>query len=155
MSPPRAYVALEIAAPIDRVWTAMIEMHRYPECNPFVTRVDGVGPAPRVGQPMVLHVRWSNGLTLRSPEQIARIEPPSRSADGVERASLEYVFRGLLDRWGLVRGARLQTVTRLDEGRTRYESEERFTGLLARWVPLASVQNGFERHARALARRVE
>lgn len=155
MAPPRAYVSLEITAPIDRVWTAMIEMHRYPEWNPFVTRVDGVGASPRVGQPMVLHVRWSNGLTLRSPEEIARIEPPARDPDGLERAVLEYVFRGPLDRWGLVRGSRVQTLTGLDEGRTRYESEELFTGSLARFVPLASVQDGFERHARALARRVE
>lgn len=155
MVAPRAYVSLLIHAPIERVWTAMIEMHRYPEWNPFVIRVDGIDERPRVGQSMVLHVRWRNGLTLRSPEQITRIEPPSVGSDGHERALLEYTFRGPVDALGLVRGSREQSLTKIDAERTRYESEEVFFGLFARWVPLASVQDGFERHARALARRVE
>jgi uncharacterized protein YndB with AHSA1/START domain len=151
---PRAYVSLVIDSPIERVWAAMIDMQRYPEWNPFVIRVDGVGDDPRAGQAMVLHVRWGDGKVIQSSEEISRIEPPSAHEDGVTRGLLEYAFRGPLHRLNLVRGSRVQRVERLDEARTRYESEEVFSGWMAWGVPLAQVQDGFERHARALAERV-
>lgn len=155
MAAPRAFFALEIRAPIDRVWSAMIDTARYPEWNPFVIRVDGVSDPPRVGDALSLHVRWANGRTMRSPEELTRIDPPREGIDGRVRAELEYAFRGFLDRFNLVRGRRSQRLLRLDEHTTRYESEEVFEGWLARGVPLANVQDGFERHARALARRAE
>lgn len=155
MAAPRAFFALELRAPIDLVWTTMIDTARYPEWNPFVILVEGLSDPPRVGQPMTLHVRWANGRTIRSSEEITRIDAPQKGIDGRVRAELEYAFRGPLDRFNLVRGRRSQRLLKLDEHTTRYESEEVFEGWLARGVPLASVQDGFERHARALARRVE
>lgn len=155
MSAPRAYTSTIIRSPIERVWQCMIDTPRYPEWNPFVTRIEGVDGAPRVGQSMVLHVRWRDGSSVRSREEVSRVEPPAEGPDGVVRAVLEYAFRGPLHRLNLVRSSRVQRVERVSDTETRYESEEVFAGWLRWAVPLAKVQDGFERHARALAERVE
>ena len=48
-----------------------------------------------------------------------------------------------------------QTLEERAGGVTLYRSDETFRGLLASSVPLADVQDGFERHARALKARAE
>jgi hypothetical protein len=132
----------------------MLAVSAYGEWNPFLVRIEGIVGAPAVGQRMRLEVRWARGTTSRSTEIISRLEPP-RLVDGVMRATLAYDFRGPLHTLHLVRAARWQVLEQRPGGPTLYRSEEDFHGLLARWVPLADVQDGFERHARALKTRAE
>lgn len=143
-----------IHAPIDVVWSVMIDLRAYREWNPFIVDIVASGDA-HVGQSMALTVRFENGRTITSPEEISILDAPTKSEGGVSRAKLEYVFRGPLDRYNLVRGRRVQTLESDGEARTIYRTEERFSGWLAFGVPLANVQDGFERHASALAARAE
>ena len=143
-----------IRAPIEVVWSVMIDLRAYREWNPFIVDIAAAGDA-RVGQSMALTVRFENGRTVTSPEEISMLDAPAKDADGVSRAKLEYVFRGPIDRFNLVRGKRAQTLESDGDERTIYRTEERFGGLLAFAVPLADVQDGFERHASALAARAE
>jgi hypothetical protein len=103
----------------------------------------------------VLHVRWANGRTARSPERVSEVAPPTGGGDGVVTATLAYVYEGLPARLGLVRGTRYQRLRQEPGGPTSYETVEEFSGPL---VPLAGpgrVAEGFGRHAAALKRRAE
>jgi Polyketide cyclase / dehydrase and lipid transport len=147
-----AQAAATIDAPLDLVWSVMLDLDAYPAWNPFVVRVDGpVGGAPAVGDDLRLHVRWTSGRGVTSTERITRLEPPGGEP---RRAALEYEFRGPLATLGLVRGRRLQEVEEVVDG-TRYRTSECLHGRLAFAAPIGRVRDGFERHAAALQARAE
>jgi hypothetical protein len=146
--------SITIAAPLDAVWAVMLDTERYAEWNPFVERIECPVP-PRVGDPIVLHVRWANGRTTRSPERISAIEPPTTGPDGVATATLSYVYEGLPARLGLVHGTRHQRLRQEPGGPTTYDTVEEFTGPLVRLAGPGRVADGFRRHAAGLKKRVE
>jgi hypothetical protein len=146
-----AKASVTIAAPIDLVWSVMLDLAAYREWNPFIYKIRKSGnEVAVVGDDLVLHVRFRSGRAVASPERITFIEPPSATG-----ARLEYEFRGPLHAAGLVRGRRQQLLEPISGESTRYRTEERFRGLLGFAVPAASVQDGFERHAAALKQRAE
>ncbi|MBA2283046.1 MAG: SRPBCC domain-containing protein [Actinomycetota bacterium] len=137
-----------IAAPIDAVWALMLDTDAYPTWNPFIVEVgrpDGDDRPLRLGDRVVLHVRWHDGGSARATERITALDPPAAGA-----ALLEYEYGGPLAALGLVRGRRQQTLTALDDGTTRYVTHEHLRGAAVRFAPIAKVEDGFERHAAAL-----
>lgn len=150
----QAYPAasVDIDAPLDAVWAVMLDTAAYGEWNPFVFRAECARAA--VGEPIVLHVRWANGRTTRSPERISAVEPP-RDVDGVRHATLAYVYEGMPARLGLVHGTRYQRLSQEPVGPTRYETVEEFSGPLVALAGPRRVAEGFHRHAQALRRRCE
>jgi hypothetical protein len=156
MGAPRAESTIEIQAPIDRVWKTILDLSAYREWNPFIVKVDGVDGAPVVGQRMRLHVVWSDGGGASSNEVFDAIEPPDAPGGQSERkARLVYSYRGPLHALWLVRATRVQTLSQAPGGPTRYHTVENFSGLLSGFIPIVKVQDGFERHARALKDRAE
>ena len=151
MAHPAASV--EIDAPIEQVWAVMLDTASYGEWNPFVERAECASP-PKVGEPIVLHVRWANGRTTTSPERISVIDPP-HDEDGVRRATLAYVYEGLPSKLGLVKGVRYQRLSQEQDGPTRYDTVEEFSGPLVRLAGPKRVEDGFRRHAEALKQRCE
>jgi hypothetical protein len=156
MKPLVAAVAVEISAPLEMVWAAMVDLCRYREWNPFIFEVADVPETLDVGDRFRLHVRWANGQTAWSWETLVALEPPAVGADGgVARARLAYRYSAWLAAAALVRSTREQTLSQAGGGATLYQTRETFHGALARWVPLSAVQEGFQRHAQALKRRAE
>jgi hypothetical protein len=154
--PPIAATTIEIDAPIDQVWRVMTDAARYPEWNPFVVSLVPDGGELAVGKRIELAVRWGRGGGTQTIEVVSRLEPPSPpSSAAPAQAVMEYRYTGWLPTLRLVRGSRLQSLAQRPGAPTTYHTSERFTGLLARGVPLAKVQDGFERHARALKERAE
>ncbi|KQY56888.1 MULTISPECIES: SRPBCC domain-containing protein [unclassified Nocardioides] len=145
--------SVEINASLDVVWRVMLDTASYAEWNPFVVRADCA--EPRVGEPIVLHVRWANGKGTRSPERISVLEAPSTQDDGTTRATLAYVFEGWPAKLGLVRGTRFQRLTQRPGGPTTYETVEEFTGPMVKYAGPGRVAEGFRRHAQALKERAE
>jgi hypothetical protein len=148
---PGATVAID--APLDTVWAVMTDIDAYGEWNPFLFRADCPTP-PAPGDPIVLHVRWSNGRTTRSPERISVVEPPHDDA-GTRRATLAYVYEGLPSRLRLVRGTRFQRLSQVEGGPTVYATVEEFSGPLVALAGPGRVADGFRRHAEALKARAE
>lgn len=147
-----AAAASVIEAPIDLVWSVMLDTDRYPEWNPFIVRIDHPDDRPpEVDDTIVLHVHWHTGGSARSIERVRTLEGPT---DG-RRAVLEYTYVGAFGVLGLVRGRRIQELSRVDDAVTGYSTRERLHGPLSWAVPLGRVQDGFERHARALKERAE
>jgi hypothetical protein len=151
---PLAEFSIDIEAPLAVVWRVMTAFEQYPAWNPFIVGVRCDDAAPRVGSRVLLDVAWDNGGRVRSPEVISQLEPPA-GATGEERATLAYTYASWIARLNLVRGTRVQTLAVGERGGTRWHTRERFAGWLVAGVPLARVQDGFERHGRALKRRAE
>jgi hypothetical protein len=149
---PRASV--EIDAPLDLVWSVMLDVDRYPEWNTFVVRADCPSP-PAVGDPIRLHVRWADGGRATSPERITAVEQPEAAADGVRRAALAYAYEGLPARLGLVRSVRWQRLTQPSGQPTTYDTVGEFAGPFVRFAGPDRIEDGFRRHAEALRQRAE
>lgn len=152
--PHHPAASAHIDAPIDVVWAVVLDTAAYGGWNPFVVRAECASP-PRVGDPIVLHVRWANGRGTRSPERISALEPPAAGPDGVATACLSYVYEGLPARLGLVRGTRHQRLRQEPGGPTAYDTVEEFSGPLVRLAGPGRVAEGFRRHAAALKARAE
>jgi uncharacterized protein YndB with AHSA1/START domain len=147
---------ITIDAPAEIVWSVMVDLDRYGEWNPFILRITTRGgPEARVGDRILLRVRFGNGREYDSPERIVALEPPSVGADGVVRARLEYEYYNWLHRLYLVRGRRTQTLAQAPDGSTVYHTYERIHGLIAFVIPSAAITSGFNRHAQALKQRAE
>lgn len=151
--PRHPSAAVDIEAPLDLVWQAMLDTRRYGEWNPFVLRVDGPSP-PEVGDPIRLHVEFGNGKRVESPERVTALEPP-HDEGAVRRATLVYDYEGLPAKLRLVRGRRFQRLSQSGDGPTRYETVEEFRGPLVMLAGPGRVEDGFRRHAAALKRRAE
>jgi hypothetical protein len=143
----------EIDAPLDLVWSVMLDTAAYGEWNPFLFRVECA--APEVGAPIVLHARWADGSTVRSPERITVLDGPVVDAGGTRRATLAYVYEGVPAKLGLVRGTRYQRLTQQPGGPTTYHTVEEFSGPMVRFAGPGRVAEGFARHAAALKGRAE
>lgn len=149
---PRA--SAEIDAPLDLVWSVMLDTTAYGEWNPFLYRIECPTP-PSVGDPIVLFVRFANGKEVRSPERVKLVDGPATGADGVRGATLAYDYEGLPAKLRLVRGRRYQRLTQRDGEPTTYDTVEEFSGPLVRFAGPGRVEEGFRRHAEALKRRAE
>lgn len=147
------HARIEIDAPLDTVWSVMLDVDSYGEWNPFLFKAECASP-PQPGDPITLHVRWENGWKTTSPERIHLVEHPA-DVDGVRRATLAYDYEGLPAKLGLVKGRRYQRLTQEPGGPTIYDTVEEFSGPL---VPLAGpkrVEAGFRKHAEGLKARAE
>lgn len=151
---PVARAESVIDAPLDVVWSVMLDLPRYGEWNPFIVRAERSGGAePAVGDDLRLHVKWRGRGGASSHERISRLEPPSAAGE-VRRALLEYEYLGAVAALRLVRGFRQQELEQRADGPTVYRTAEDFSGLFSR-VILGRVEDGFQRHADALKVRAE
>jgi hypothetical protein len=144
----------DIDAPLEVVWSVMLDTTAYDEWNPFVEHIESA-PGPRVGDPLLLHVRWADGSTVRSPERVTVVDEPTVAADGATRATLAYAYEGLPSRLRLIRGIRYQRLKQRPGEPTSYHTVEEFSGPLVRFAGPDRVAEGFARHAAALRKRAE
>lgn len=142
---------MNINAPIERVWQVMTDTRNYAAWNPFVVSIHTDGDATQPGTAMKFTVQWKNGSKASSNEQVTEAMPPYADTDGIKHAHWAYVFTGPLDKLGMVHAIRHQWLTQNADGTTTYKTQEVFTGWLISFLPLAKVQDGFERQAKALA----
>lgn len=134
-----------IQAPIERVWSILIDLERYPEWSPFVIKVDGT---LTLGTMLGLHVAMTPGK-----KPLLQWEKLSKREEGRELSWGTVMGHPLL-----LRAERYQRLTRLSDNETRYETSDDFEGAL---VPLvfalyrAKIQTGFDATAIALKKRAE
>jgi len=135
---------VEIAAPVGRVWDALVDLAAYPTWNPFTVAVRG---GLRVGSPVDLFVSFDGRRPFRQREWVNRVEAGRVLCWGT-RMGPAWVLTA--NRW--------QWVEPLGADRCRYRTTDRFSGWL---VPLVfasygpAMERAFTAMARALAREVE
>mgnify|MGYP001049607691 CR=1 FL=1 len=134
-----------IDADVHTVWRHMTDWDAYHQWNPFIVgvdyQVDGQGQVTT----MKFQLRWPDGKTGTSVEQMVRSSPPQNGT-----AELVYKYATLPARLGLLRATRIQQL-RQQGSQTAYYTREDFSGMLARFVPITAVQQGFAAQAQALA----
>ena len=133
--------SIDIDAPLDRVWAALVDFDRYEEWNPLTVCVRG---EPRAGEIVTLTVHLA-GQWMKRRHQVSR-------ADG---AALCWTITG--PQW-LMHGERCQTLTDLGGGRTRYANREGVHGLAGPLVGLfmrGAVRRALEATGAGLKRYVE
>lgn len=134
--------AVEVDAAPSEVWSALVDLARYPDWNPFVVQASGT---------IALGVR----LTVR-------LVPPGHRGFTM-RPTVTKFEAGRTFRWlghlgipGIFDGEHIHEVEPVD-GRSRYVQREVFRGALVPLVPrmLADTQRGFRAMNQALKARVE
>lgn len=134
---------ITINAPLDCVWSILVDLERYHEWNTFVPVMQS---SFQVGSLLTMQVRMNKRLKVKSVETITAIEPPHM---------LSWKTRS--PAW-LLRGERFQTLTAIDANTTRYWTREAFTGLLAPVLKITlgkDLQRGFNAVAENLKARAE
>jgi len=149
MKPLIAETSIIIHAPIEKVWQVLIGVNDYPHWNPFIIKAEVNGDVTKPGTEMKLLVKWKNGKQDFSDELIEQVTPP-HFAEGLKQAMWSYRFVGKLHSWGMVHAVRYHWLNQQHDGSTSYRTREEFTGLLSRFIPLADVQDGFERQSNAM-----
>ena len=143
--------ATEIDAPLDKVWSVLTDVDRYPEWNPFTV---SVRTDFELGSPVDMQVclrgrRRSDGTpkTMHQVEYVTSYVEGSRISWGVNVGPGWFITA---DRW--------QQLTDLGAGRTRYETVDEFTGVgvdLMLLMMRKHMARGFAEVAAALKARCE
>ncbi len=142
--PPSAEA--EIAAPIERVFDALLDGSRYPEWNPLILSEEGDSFA--VGAPVTMRVRLGP-VVVRPTRATVRVTPPGET-DG-RRAEWVHRFASGLAKVGLVQSQRHHELE-AHGGGTRYVTYEHFRGPLSWLLPYGAIDAGFKAQAAALRR---
>jgi hypothetical protein len=134
---------VEIDAPPERVWAVLTDFARYPEWNPFITRISGE-----------LEVGTKLAVTLSPPESRDWTFRPSVLVCDAPR---ELRWLGHLWFKGLFDGEHFFRCLPADGGRTRFVQGENLKGFLVKYVTasLTHVTRGFVYMNQALKKRVE
>lgn len=135
--------AVEIEAPIERVWEILVDVERYGEWNPFTPQVEtdfGIGSR--------VDLRVAMGpLKLRQVERIEAVDPPRL-----------LVWSTKMGHPVLLSALREQCLEALGESRCRYVTTDAFAGLLTPLVMLLFgqlVRRGFNDVALGLKAQAE
>lgn len=110
---------IEIAAPVDRIWSILVNFSEYPQWNPFIRTIHGM---PEVGARLVAHLQPSGtkGMTFR-PIVLSAV--PGR----------EFHWLGHLWVPGLFDGEHRFSIHPISDAKVMFRQNELFSGVL---VPL-------------------
>jgi hypothetical protein len=135
----KIYTAIDIEAPIEDVWSILVDNAAYPEWNPYHVKVEG---NMRVGAVLDVEINKPNGKTVRIEPHVMRLHPPG-----------ELTWGGGIK--GLFFGEHVFLLVRLDETKTRLVHKERFSGLAIPFASLDAVEEGYNLMNQALKKRAE
>ena len=133
---------IDIAAPVARVWDVLTDFARFPEWNPFITRIEGTAePGARLR------------IEIKPPGKSAMTFTPTLLA---ARPGKELRWRGRLLLPGIFDGEHAFELAERG-GICAFRQSERFTGLLVPLLggALAATERGFDAMNGALKKRVE
>jgi hypothetical protein len=134
---------ITINAPLEHVWSVLMDIERYGEWNTFVPSMKS---SFQVGALLTMQVQMRKNLQVKSVETITAIEPNRLLA-----------WKTRSPEWFL-RGERFQVLTAIDAETTQYWTREGFTGILAPLLKIMlgkDLQRGFQAVAQNLKARAE
>lgn len=138
------FTDIEISAPADNVWKALMDFENYPSWNPFIREIKG---GTGIGARLKIFIKPSGGSGITMTPRVVKNEP-----------NLEFAWLGKLFVSGIFDGRHSFRIERLDENRVRFVQSEQFTGILVpiMWMFIGkSTRRGFEEMNAALRQLVE
>lgn len=130
---------ITIAAPISAVWSALTDVDRYPDWNPYHVRIDGTLQDQAT---LTVHIRKPNGASLKVKPHVMEITP--------ERS---LVWGGGIR--GLFYGIHRFDLNALGPNCTHLSHTEIFSGLFVRAAALDAIEPGYQSMNNALKTRLE
>ena len=133
----------EIFAPPERIWAILTDFDRYPDWNPYLSRVEGeLG----VGNTLLVSAGSTEGKSWRFKPKVTILDP-----------GRELRWQGHLFARGLFSGEQFFLLRALDDGRTRLVHGGIFAGLLLKYMGsfLTDTARGFVGMNQALKARAE
>jgi hypothetical protein len=124
---------VEIDAPVERVWSVLVDFPNYGEWNRFCPGIECSG---ELGSKVVMDVRFPGQKPIKQVEVLNVLEPPHRLAWGVIMGSRAILVAN-----------RYQTLEALGPERTRYTTIDYMSGLIAPLVNLVyaeKIRAGFQ-----------
>ncbi len=140
-----------IQASIHKVWEALIAVQQYHGWNPFIIEVKSTNTPPTEGAEMKFTIEWKDGSRGTSKELVTSFVPPSK-VESYKEAEWSYRFASFLSVIGMIKATRFHMLTSEKEGETSYYTFEEFRGWGIKFLPIAKVQDGFDRQTKALKR---
>lgn len=135
---------IEIGAPAEHVWKTLTDFERYPEWNPFITRVAG---EVREGARLEVRIAPPGGRAMTFRPRIMALYP---------RRQLRWI--GRLGVPGIFDGEHVFRIESLGPDRVRFIHRECFRGLLVPFLRRSldkGTVDGFQAMNRALKQRAE
>lgn len=105
-----------IDAPIEHVWSVLVDLAHYAEWNTFVPLMQS---SLQVGSSLIMGVQLHKKLRIKMLVTVTLVEPQHQLA-----------WKARLPTWYLC-SERFQTIVPLDADTTQYSTHETFTGLMA------------------------
>ena len=138
------HTEIEINAPLEKVWTILMDFNRYPDWNPFIKSLNGNA---KEGEKLkvVLHQPESKPMTIKP--KCLTVVPNS-----------EFRWKGNLIVPGIFDGEHIFKMSEASPGVTKFMQSENFAGILLPlfWKMINSKTiKGFEEMNRALKQRAE
>ena len=133
----------EIFAPPARIWAILTDFDRYPDWNPYLSRVEGeLG----VGNTLVVSAGSTEGKSWRFKPKVTILDP-----------GRELRWQGHLFARGLFSGEQFFLLRALEDGRTRLVHGGNVAGLLLKYMGsfLTDTARGFVGMNQALKARAE
>lgn len=134
---------IEINASPARVWAILTDFARFPDWNPFVTRVEGV---PRAGANLRIEVRLPGSRPLKFKPLVIKAE-----------AERELSWAGTMP-LGAFRGEHFYRIEKISESKVRFIHGEHFSGWMVGiiWrLQGASIEAAYELMNAALKKEAE
>jgi hypothetical protein len=134
---------IEIEAPAEKVWQVLTTFEKYPEWNPFITRING---ELRNGARLAVHMNPPNGREMTFSPTVLEVR---------ENKELRWLGKAGA---GMFNGEHKFAIQPVNEKRVRFLQSEKFTGLLVGLMGKkfdADTRQGFEEMNIALKNRAE
>lgn len=141
----RIATSIDIAAPVERVWSVLMDFARYPQWNPFVRRIAGSGTP---GDTLQVTIAPEGGREMSFEPRVL-----------VRETNREFRWLGKVLFAGVFDGEHSFQLAASSPGACRFVHEEAYTGLLASLIMRGATRSGtkigFEAMNRALKARAE
>ncbi len=132
---------ITINAPVDAVWAELMDFPKYPEWNPFITKVSGEMKKGSTIE-VTFHTKGSDPMVF-TPEIL------------VNDANSLFQWQGRLLMPGIFTGRHTFQLEKIDAGKTKLVQKENFNGILVPFFNFNSTIEGFTLMNEALKKRVE
>ena len=135
---------IEINAPAESVWAALLDFSNYPKWNPFVREISGT---PTVGSALSVHIKPEGGMGAKLTPMVVKVDE-----------NKIFAWKGKFGISGIFDGRHEFIIEKISADRVRFIQREEFTGILVPilWPMLrTNTRRGFEDMNQALRSLVE
>ena len=144
--------SLEIDAPLETVWGVLTDVQQYSTWNPFIVEAASNGDPCLAGTILSFSVRWLDGGSASSKEQVTQVQVPDVGSESPLEAIWSYRFHSVITKLGMIKTLRTQSLSQALQGPTVYTNQFTMAGWGAGLAPFDKIEPGMKAQGQALKR---